>query len=177
MHHHGVDPHRLPRSGAPDRLFAAAARSRCSADAIKALPGRKFIFTNGTREACRSGRPRARHPRPFRGHLRHRRGRFRAEAGAARPTTSSRACTRSTRGNAAMFEDLPRNLTVPTPARHEDRADRAAQSGTETVVERWERIRAARTTTSTSSTDGISADFLKKITSLVLKFHAHLTDV
>ena len=49
--------------------------------AIERLPGRKLIFTNGSRRARRARRRQARRAAALRGHLRHRRLRVRAEAG------------------------------------------------------------------------------------------------
>ena len=81
--------------------------------AIAALPGRKFIFTNGSRRACREGRRAARLHRPFRRHLRHRPLGARCPSRRARPTTASSPRPASTPARAAMFEDLSRNLEVP----------------------------------------------------------------
>ncbi|MDH6264877.1 putative hydrolase of the HAD superfamily [Rhizobium sp. SG_E_25_P2] len=111
MHHHGIDPaafleaaHRIDYSG--------LAADEGLSEAIKALPGRKFILTNGTvkhaEEAARAL-----------GVLHHFEDIFDIVAAdfVPKPAGSTydkfASLHRVETRKAAMFEDLPRNLEIP----------------------------------------------------------------
>jgi putative hydrolase of the HAD superfamily len=111
MHHHGIDPagfldaaHKIDYSPLP----ADAGLS----DAIKALPGRKFIYTNGTTKHAEAA------ARAL-GILDHFEDIFDIVAADYVPKPAGQtydkfaSLHRVTTNKAAMFEDLPRNLVAP----------------------------------------------------------------
>ena len=111
MLHHGIDPNAfLERAHAID--YSALLPDARLGDAIKALPGRKFIFTNGTvshaQDAARAL-----------GILDHFDDIFDIVAAdyVPKPAGSTydkfMSLHRVDTRHAAMFEDLPRNLSVP----------------------------------------------------------------
>ncbi|WP_429931584.1 pyrimidine 5'-nucleotidase [Agrobacterium vitis] len=111
MAHHGVDPNDfLEKAHAID--YSALLPDTALGEAIKALPGRKFIFTNGTVEHAEAA------ARAL-GILDHFDDIFDIVAAAYLPKPASQTYDTFTRlkqidtGQAAMFEDLPRNLVVP----------------------------------------------------------------
>jgi putative hydrolase of the HAD superfamily len=111
MHHHGVDPAAFLEAAHQIDYSPLAADERLS-DAIKALPGRKFIFTNGTVKHAEA----AARALGIRDHFEDIFDIIAADyvpkpAGATYDKFASlhRVDTR----NAAMFEDLPRNLVAP----------------------------------------------------------------
>lgn len=111
MHHHGIDPagfldaaHRIDYSPVPADAALSAA--------IKALPGRKFIFTNGTVKHAQAA------ARAL-GILDHFEDIFDIVAADYVPKPAGAtydkfaSLHRVDTRKAAMFEDLPRNLIVP----------------------------------------------------------------
>ena len=111
MHHHGVKPDDfLERAHAID--YSALLPDEALGQAIKALPGRKFIFTNGTVKHAQAAAGAL-------GILDHFDEIFDIVAADYVPKPAqatyekfrSLACIDTE--NAAMFEDLPRNLAVP----------------------------------------------------------------
>jgi putative hydrolase of the HAD superfamily len=111
MHHHKIDPHQfLVAAHAID--YSPVLADPALADAIKALPGRKFIFTNGTvkhaQDAARAL-----------GILDHFEDIFDIVAADFVPKPANAtydkfaSLHRVDTRHAAMFEDLPRNLVVP----------------------------------------------------------------
>ena len=111
MQHHGVDPNDfLEKAHAID--YSALLPDETLGAAIKALPGRKFIFTNGTvahaQDAARAL-----------GILDHFDDIFDIVAAGYQPKPAGSTYDKFTSLNridtrhAAMFEDLPRNLAVP----------------------------------------------------------------
>jgi putative hydrolase of the HAD superfamily len=111
MHHHGIDPsdfleaaHRIDYSIVPADPGLG--------EAIKALPGRKFIFTNGTVKHARAAAGAL-------GILDHFEDIFDIVAADYVPKPANQtydkfaSLHRVDSGHAAMFEDLPRNLAVP----------------------------------------------------------------
>jgi putative hydrolase of the HAD superfamily len=111
MHHHSVDPHHfLDAAHAID--YSPVLADPDLADAIKALPGRKFIFTNGTVKHAEAA------ARAL-GVLDHFEDIFDIVAAdfVPKPANSTydkfASLHRVDTKRAAMFEDLPRNLIVP----------------------------------------------------------------
>ena len=111
MQHHGVDPHHfLEAAHAID--YAPVLADAELADAIKALPGRKFIFTNGTVKHAQAA------ARAL-GVLDHFEDIFDIVAADFVPKPANAtydkfaSLHRVDTRNAVMFEDLPRNLKVP----------------------------------------------------------------
>ncbi|MBB4009468.1 pyrimidine 5'-nucleotidase [Allorhizobium taibaishanense] len=111
MAHHGVDPNDfLEKAHAID--YSALLPDEALGEAIKALPGRKFIFTNGTVEHAQAA------ARAL-GILDHFDDIFDIVAAAYLPKPASQTYDKFTQlkqirtEQAAMFEDLPRNLLVP----------------------------------------------------------------
>ena len=111
MHHHGVDPHGfLDAAHAID--YSPVLADADLADAIKALPGRKFIFTNGTVKHAEAA------ARAL-GVLDHFEDIFDIVAADFVPKPANAtydkfaSLHRVDTKRAAMFEDLPRNLVVP----------------------------------------------------------------
>lgn len=111
MHHHGIDPaafleaaHKIDYSPVPADIALS--------DAIKALPGRKFIFTNGTVKHAEAA------ARAL-GILDHFEDIFDIVAADYVPKPAGvtydkfASLHRVETGKAAMFEDLPRNLIAP----------------------------------------------------------------
>jgi putative hydrolase of the HAD superfamily len=111
MHHHGVDPHNfLDAAHAID--YSPVLADPDLTDAIKALPGRKFIFTNGTVKHAEAA------ARAL-GILDHFEDIFDIVAADFVPKPAGAtydkfaSLHRVDTKRAAMFEDLPRNLIVP----------------------------------------------------------------
>ncbi|MGV3551073.1 pyrimidine 5'-nucleotidase [Rhizobium sp.] len=111
MHHHAVDPHHfLDAAHAID--YSPVLADPDLADAIKALPGRKFIFTNGTVKHAEAA------ARAL-GVLDHFEDIFDIVAADFVPKPANAtydkfaSLHRVDTKRAAMFEDLPRNLIVP----------------------------------------------------------------
>ena len=111
MHHHGIDPHGfLDAAHAID--YSPVLTDADLADAIKALPGRKFIFTNGTVKHAETA------ARAL-GVLDHFEDIFDIVAADFVPKPANAtydkfaSLHRVDTKRAAMFEDLPRNLVVP----------------------------------------------------------------
>jgi putative hydrolase of the HAD superfamily len=111
MLHHGIDPnHFLDAAHAID--YSPLRADAALADAIKALPGRKFIFTNGTVKHAEAA------ARAL-GVLDHFEDIFDIVAADFVPKPANAtydkfaSLHRVDTRNAAMFEDLPRNLAVP----------------------------------------------------------------
>ena len=111
MHHHGVDPHHfLDAAHAID--YSPVLADPDLADAIRALPGRKFIFTNGTVKHAEAA------ARAL-GILDHFEDIFDIVAAEFVPKPANAtydkfaSLHRIDTQHAAMFEDLPRNLMVP----------------------------------------------------------------
>ena len=102
------------------------------AAAIEALPGRRLIFTNGSRRHAERVAEKLGVLAPVRGHLRHRRLRVRAKARRRRLRPHGRRHGVAVR-DAAMFEDMPHNLEAPhalgmtTVLVHSDYVDHPAQ--------------------------------------------------
>jgi putative hydrolase of the HAD superfamily len=111
MLHHGIDPHHfLDAAHAID--YSPVLADADLANAIKALPGRKFIFTNGTVKHAEAA------ARAL-GILDHFEDIFDIVAADFVPKPAGAtydkfaSLHRVETRNAAMFEDLPRNLVVP----------------------------------------------------------------
>ncbi|WP_137129844.1 pyrimidine 5'-nucleotidase [Rhizobium sp. FY34] len=111
MMHHGIDPNAfLERAHAID--YSALLPHPDLGDAIKALPGRKFIFTNGTVSHAKAA------ARAL-GILDHFDDIFDIVAADYVPKPAGEtydkfaSLNRIDTRHAAMFEDLPRNLVVP----------------------------------------------------------------
>ena len=83
------------------------------AEQIAALPGRKLIFTNGSRGHALATVEQLGLGGLFEQTLRYRRRRARAQAARRKPMTRSSAPMASTPTQAAMFEDIAKNLVVP----------------------------------------------------------------
>jgi putative hydrolase of the HAD superfamily len=136
MLHHGIDPDGfLEQAHAID--YSALLPDPALGDAIKALPGRKFIFTNGSV-------PHAQAAARALGILDHFDDVFDIVAAGYLPKPASATYDKfaslhqvDTR-NAAMFEDLPRNLQVPKALgmRTVLLVPRNLEA---TVLERWEK--------------------------------------
>ncbi|EJJ30324.1 pyrimidine 5'-nucleotidase [Rhizobium sp. CF142] len=159
MIHHGVDPNDfLEKAHAID--YSALTPQQDLADAIKALPGRKFIFTNGSVQHAQATAGAL-------GILDHFDDIFDIVAADYLPKPAQATYDKFTAlkkvetGKAAMFEDLPRNLTVPK-ALGMQTVLLVPRNLEETVVEWWE-----RTSGEDDHIDFVTddlADFLKKIT-------------
>lgn len=111
MQHHGIDPHHfLDAAHAID--YSPVLADADLAEAIQALPGRKFIFTNGTVKHAEAA------ARAL-GILDHFEDIFDIVAAdfVPKPADSTydkfASLHRVDTRHAAMFEDLPRNLVVP----------------------------------------------------------------
>jgi putative hydrolase of the HAD superfamily len=111
MLHHGVDPHDF--LDAAHRIdYSGLQADQGLGDAIKALPGRKFIFTNGTVHHAEAA------ARAL-GILQHFEDIFDIIAADFVPKPAGEtydkfaSLHRVETEKAAMFEDLPRNLAVP----------------------------------------------------------------
>lgn len=111
MIHHGIDPNDfLEKAHAIDYTVVPA--DPALGDAIKALPGRKFIFTNGTVKHAEMAAARL-------GILDHFDDIFDIVAAGYVPKPAGETYDkfmglhRVDTSRAAMFEDLPRNLVVP----------------------------------------------------------------
>ena len=111
MHHHGVDPHHfLEAAHLID--YSPVLADPDLADAIKALPGRKFIFTNGTVKHAEAA------ARAL-GVLDHFEDIFDIVAAGLTPKPARGTYEKFVElhkiagPNAVMFEDLARNLVVP----------------------------------------------------------------
>jgi len=111
MMHHDIDPHDFLEA-AHEIDYSPILADPGLADAIKALPGRKFIFTNGTVKHAEAA---ARNL----GVLDHFEDIFDIVAADYVPKPANAtydkfaSLHRVDTKNAAMFEDLPRNLAVP----------------------------------------------------------------
>jgi len=111
MMHHDIDPHEFLEA-AHEIDYSPILADPGLADAIKALPGRKFIFTNGTVKHAEAA---ARNL----GVLDHFEDIFDIVAADYVPKPANAtydkfaSLHRVDTKNAAMFEDLPRNLAVP----------------------------------------------------------------
>ena len=159
MIHHGVDPNDfLEKAHAID--YSSLTPHPDLADAIKALPGRKFIFTNGSV-------PHAQAAAGALGILDHFDDIFDIVAADYLPKPAQAtydkfmALKKIETNKAAMFEDLPRNLTVPK-ALGMQTVLLVPRNLEETVVEWWE-----KTSGEDDHIDFVTddlADFLKKIT-------------
>ncbi len=159
MIHHGVDPNDfLEKAHAID--YSSLTPHPDLADAIKSLPGRKFIFTNGSV-------PHAQAAAGALGILDHFDDIFDIVAADYLPKPAQAtydkfmALKKIETNKAAMFEDLPRNLTVPK-ALGMQTVLLVPRNLEETVVEWWE-----KTSGEDDHIDFVTddlADFLKKIT-------------
>lgn len=136
MIHHGVDPNDfLEKAHAID--YSALTPQPELAEAIKALPGRKFIFTNGSV-------PHAQATARALGILDHFDDIFDIVAADFLPKPAQATYDKFTAlkkvetGKAAMFEDLPRNLMVPK-ALGMQTVLLVPRNLEETVVEWWEK--------------------------------------
>lgn len=111
MHHHGIDPAAFLEAAHKIDYSPLAADESLSA-AIKALPGRKFILTNGTFKHAEAA------ARAL-GIFDHFEDIFDIVAADYVPKPANQtydkfaSLHRVTTSKAAMFEDLPRNLLVP----------------------------------------------------------------
>jgi putative hydrolase of the HAD superfamily len=111
MHHHGVDPAEFLEA-AHQIDYSPIPADEGLSDAIKALPGRKFIFTNGTVKHAEAA------ARAL-GILDHFEDIFDIVAADYVPKPAGAtydkfaSLHRVDTRNAAMFEDLPRNLVAP----------------------------------------------------------------
>lgn len=137
MLHHAVDPGDfLAKAHAID--YSPLKPDVALGEAIKALPGRKFIFTNGTVQHAQDA------ARAL-GILDHFDDIFDIVAADYHPKPASRTYDTFARlhkiaaRNAAMFEDLPRNLVVPK-ALGMKTVLLVPQASDNTVLEQWERV-------------------------------------
>ena len=111
MHHHGIDPHHF-LDAAHQIDYSPIVADEGLSSAIKALPGRKFIFTNGTVKHAEAA------ARAL-GILDHFEDIFDIVAADFVPKPANAtydkfaSLNRVETNKAAMFEDLPRNLVVP----------------------------------------------------------------
>lgn len=111
MHHHGIDPAEFLEA-AHQIDYKAVPADPGLGEAIKALPGRKFIFTNGTVKHAEAA------ARAL-GILDHFEDIFDIVAADYVPKPANQtydkfaSLHRVDSGRAAMFEDLPRNLAAP----------------------------------------------------------------
>jgi putative hydrolase of the HAD superfamily len=111
MHHHGVDPADFLEA-AHQIDYSIVPANEGLGEAIKALPGRKFIFTNGTVKHAEAA------ARAL-GILDHFENIFDIVAADYVPKPAGQtydkfaSLHRVDSRNAAMFEDLPRNLVAP----------------------------------------------------------------
>lgn len=159
MLHHGIDPNDfLNHAHAID--YSVVPADPALGEAIKALPGRKFIFTNGSVEHAQMT------ARAL-GILDHFDDIFDIVAADYVPKPAGgtydkfRTLHRIETGQAAMFEDLPRNLVVPK-ALGMRTVLLVPRNLEETVVEAWEK----------PGTDDLHVDF---ITDDLRTFLQHLT--
>ena len=159
MIHHGVDPNDfLEKAHAID--YSSLLPQPELGEAIKALPGRKFIFTNGSVKHAEMAAGAL-------GILDHFDDIFDIVAADYLPKPAQAtydkfmALKKIETNKAAMFEDLPRNLTVPK-ALGMQTVLLVPRNLEETVVEWWE-----KTSGEDDHIDFVTddlADFLKKIT-------------
>ena len=125
MVEHGIDAGRFPRVRPRHRPLRRIAPGPALAAALERLPGRRLIFTNGSRAHAEKVAERLGMTRPLRRTSSTSSAPSSAQAATARPTTASSAPTGIDPGAAAIFEDLARNLAVPAGARHDDGAGRS----------------------------------------------------
>jgi putative hydrolase of the HAD superfamily len=159
MIHHGIDPNDfLEKAHAID--YSVVPADPALGDAIRALPGRKFIFTNGSVKHAEMTAGAL-------GILEHFDDIFDIVAADFVPKPAQAtydkftALQRVETGKAAMFEDLPRNLKVPK-ALGMQTVLLVPNNLEETVVEWWE-----KTSGDDDHIDFVTddlADFLGKIT-------------
>lgn len=138
MIHHKIDPNAfLEKAHAID--YSALLPHPELGDAIKALPGRKFIFTNGTVSHAEAA------ARAL-GILDHFDDIFDIVAADYVPKPAGETYDKFTQlkridtAHAAMFEDLPRNLVTPR-ALGMKTVLLAPKNLGEIVIERWEQVR------------------------------------
>ncbi len=134
MHHHGVDPAEFLEA-AHQIDYSPIPADEGLSDAIKALPGRKFIFTNGTVKHAEAA------ARAL-GILDHFEDIFDIVAADYVPKPAGAtydkfaSLHRVDTRNAAMFEDLPRNLVAPKLLGM--KTVLILPSGEHKALERWE---------------------------------------
>lgn len=164
MLHHAVDPADfLAKAHAID--YSPLQPDLALGEAIKALPGRKFIFTNGTvqhaQDAARAM-----------GILDHFDDIFDIVAAEYQPKPASQTYDLFARQhgitprNAVMFEDLPRNLLVPKSLGMKT-VLLVPRPSNDTVLEQWER---AETHESQSHIDYVTDDLKDFLTRLLVAF-------
>ena len=103
----------LPRRGARHRPLGGARRRRSSRAAIGRLPGRKVVFTNGSREHARRVTRRGAGSTAASTRSTASRTRATCRSPRRRPSPRSSRSTGCVPARAAMFEDDHRNLAVP----------------------------------------------------------------
>ncbi len=111
MHHHGTDPH-VYLAEVQKIDFSVLTPDPALRDAISALPGRKIVFTNGSRDYAQKATEALGINSVFEAHFGIDDANFICKPAAeAFNTVFSKASIRP--GMAAMFEDDPRNLAIP----------------------------------------------------------------
>ena len=111
MHHHGTDPH-VYLNEVQQIDFSVLAPNPALRDAIAALPGRKIVFTNGSKDYAQKATKALEIDSVFDEHFGIDDADFICKpAYQAFETVFTKA--KLARTNAAMFEDDPRNLATP----------------------------------------------------------------
>ncbi len=111
MHHHGTDPHAY-LADVQQIDFSVLTPNPALGEAIKALPGRKIVFTNGSRDYAKNATQALGIHDVFESHFGIDDADFICKpTAAAFKTVFTKAAL--TPKKAAMFEDDPRNLAIP----------------------------------------------------------------